>query len=216
MSALVEKAYTSLKQDLLDEKFPVDEIITEQMLVERYGVSRTPVREALIELSKVKIVEIYPQKGSAVALIDYDLVEESRFMRKVLECAVVELDCEMATPEDIRRLQENVRLQNFYLENYYPEALMDLDNQFHALIFEIAHKDQVYALMDNISIHFDRVRSMALSAVKNLKIVQDHENLVNAIARKDAAAATSLMELHLSRYKIDAKAIREKYPDYFR
>lgn len=174
------------------------------------------MREALIELSKVKIVEIYPQKGSAVSLIDYDLVEESRFMRNVLECAVVELDCALAGPEDIRRLQENVRLQNFYLENLYPETLMDLDNQFHALLFQIAHKGQVYALMENISIHFDRVRSMALSAVKNRKIVQDHENLVDAIARKDAGAAKNLMETHLSRYKIDAKAIREKYPDYFR
>ena len=209
-------AYNIMKEHLINCTYAPGSILNEAHLTAGLKLSRTPVREALIELSKVKIVEIYPQKGSAVALIDYDLVEESRFMRKVLECAVVELDCEMATPEDIRRLQENVRLQNFYLENYYPEALMDLDNQFHALIFEIAHKDQVYALMDNISIHFDRVRSMALSAVKNLKIVQDHENLVNAIARKDAAAATSLMELHLSRYKIDAKAIREKYPDYFR
>ena len=209
-------ALRTIKDNIIHLELAPGSMVSENELAAAMGLSRTPVREALIELSKVKIVKIYPQKGSAVALIDYDLVEESRFMRKVLECAVVELDCEMATPEDIRRLQENVRLQNFYLENYYPEALMDLDNQFHALIFEIAHKDQVYALMDNISIHFDRVRSMALSAVKNLKIVQDHENLVNAIARKDAAAATSLMELHLSRYKIDAKAIREKYPDYFR
>ena len=185
-------ALRTIKDNIIHLELAPGSMVSENELAAAMGLSRTPVREALIELSKVKIVEIYPQKGSAVALIDYDLVE------------------------DIRRLQENVRLQNFYLENYYPEALMDLDNQFHALIFEIARKDQVYALMDNISIHFDRVRSMALSAVKNLKIVQDHENLVNAIARKDAAAATSLMELHLSRYKIDAKAIREKYPDYFR
>ena len=69
--------------------------------------------------------------------------------------------------------------------------------------------------MSNISIHFDRVRSMALSSVKNLKIVQDHENIVSAIARRDAAQARDLMEQHLSRYKIDAAAIREKYPQYF-
>ena len=129
-------ALRTIKDNIIHLELAPGSMVSENELAAAMGLSRTPVREALIELSKVKIVEIYPQKGSAVALIDYDLVEESRFMRKVLECAVVELDCEMATPEDIRRLQENVRLQNFYLENYYPEALMDLDNQFHALIFE--------------------------------------------------------------------------------
>ena len=49
------------------------------------GLSRTPVREALIELAKVKIIETYPQRKSVVSLIDYDLVDESRFMRDVPE-----------------------------------------------------------------------------------------------------------------------------------
>ena len=179
------------------------------------GLYGRPVREALIELSKVKIVEIHPQKRSVVSLIDYDLVEESRFMRHLLECAVVQLDCEMASPEDTKRLQENVQLQNFYLDNFYTEQLLPLDNAFHGILFDIARKSQIFSLMSNISIHFDRVRSMALSSVKNLKIVQDHENIVSAIARRDAAQARDLMEQHLSRYKIDAAAIREKYPQYF-
>ena len=69
--------------------------------------------------------------------------------------------------------------------------------------------------MQNISIHFDRVRSIALSTVKDLKIVQDHEDITNAITRGNPAAAKELIELHLSRYKIDATAIRETYPQYF-
>ena len=85
--------------------------ISENELSAKLGLSRTPVREALIELSKVRIIEIQPQKRSVVALIDYDLVEESRFMRNVLECAVVDLVCEMAGPEDVERLRENIRLQ---------------------------------------------------------------------------------------------------------
>ena len=209
-------ALRNIKDNIIHLDLAPGSMVSENELAAEMGLSRTPVREALIELSKVKIVEIYPQKGSAVSLIDYSLVEESRFMRKVLECAVVELACEMSTPDDIRRLQENVRLQNFYLEDYSPDMLMDLDNQFHALLFEIAHKEQVYALMENISIHFDRVRSMALSAVKNLKIVQDHENLVEAIAQNNPEDARAQAEMHLSRYKIDAKAIWEKYPGYFK
>lgn len=189
--------------------------ISENELSAELGLSRTPVREALIELAKVKIVEIQPQKRSVVSLINYDLVEESRFMRNVLECAVVELDCALAAPEDVARLRENVRMQNFYLDSFYPENLMALDNEFHGLLFDIARKSQVFSLMQNICIHFDRVRSISLSAVKDLKIVQDHENICEAIASRDAAKARKLMEVHLSRYKIDAKAIREAYPQYF-
>ena len=209
-------ALRTIKDNIVKLQLAPGSQISENELAAEMGLSRTPVREALIELSKVKIVEVYPQKRSMVSLIDYELVEESRFMRYILECAVVELDCGLAAPEDIMRLRENVRLQNFYLDSYYPDNLMVLDNEFHGLLFSIARKPQVFALMQNISIHFDRVRCMSLSAVKDLRIVQDHEEIVEAIARKDPAAARELMELHLNRYKIDTAEMREKYPQYFK
>ncbi len=209
-------ALRTIKDNIIKLDLAPGSQISENELAAELGLSRTPVREALIELSKVKIIEIYPQKRSVVSLIDYDMVEESRFMRNVLECAVVELDCELASPDDIARLRESVRLQKFYLDSFYPNKLMALDNEFHGLIFGIARKAQVFTLMQNISIHFDRVRSMALSAVKDLKIVQDHEDIVNAIERGDPAEARRLMEFHLSRYKVDAAAIRAKYPQYFK
>lgn len=209
-------ALRTIKDNIIKLELAPGSPISENELAAELQLSRTPVREALIELSKVKIVEVYPQKRSIVSLIDYELVEESRFMRNILECAVAELDCELAGPEDIIRLQENVRLQKFYLDSFYTDNLMVLDNEFHGLLFSIARKTQVFSLMQNISIHFDRVRSMALSTVKDLKIVQDHEEIVDAIARKDPAAARELMEFHLNRYKIDAAEIRREYPQYFK
>lgn len=211
-----EYALRMLKENVIHLALAPGSQISENELSAEMGLSRTPVREALIELSKVKIIEIYPQKKSVVSLINYDMVEESRFMRNILECAVVELNCEMANPSDIDRLQENVRLQNFYLDNFAPEKLQALDDQFHGILFDIARKPRVYSLVQNFSIHFDRVRSMSLTSVKNLLIVQDHENITTAISRRDAAKARELMEMHLSRYKTDAAPIREKYPQYFK
>ena len=189
---------------------------SENELAVEMGLSRTPVREALIELSRVRIIETYPQRKSVVALIDNDLVEESRFMRNVLECAVVEQVCEKATEADIERLMVNVQLQNFYMDNFYPENLMALDNEFHDILFDIAKKSQVRFLMQSISMHFDRVRNLALSEVKSQKIVKDHEDLVIAIKNKDTKTARELMEKHLNRYKIDAVELRERYPEYFK
>ena len=211
-----EYALRIIKESIISLELPPGSQISESELAAEMGLSRTPVREALIELSKVKIVDIQPQKKSTIPLIDYEMVEESRFMRSLLECAVVELDCEMAVPADLDRLRENIRVQNLYLDDFYSAQLLTLDNEFHGMLFSIARKSQIFALMQNISIHFDRVRSMALSSVKNLKIVQDHVDLVDAIERRDPAAAKALMEKHLNRYRIDAAALRAEYPKYFK
>ncbi len=209
-------ALRNIKENIINLELAPGSQISENALAAEMGLSRTPVREALIELAKVEIVEIHPQRKSTVPLINYDLVEESRFMRNLLECAVVELVCDMAAPIDLERLNANIRLQNFYLDGYYTNELMALDNQFHGLLFEIAKKSRVFGLIQNISIHFDRVRAMALSSVKDLKVVQDHQDLVELIRRKDPKAARGLMEAHLNRYRIDAAAIREVYPQYFK
>ncbi len=211
-----EYALRMLKDNIIHLDLIPGSMLSENELSAEMSLSRTPVREALIELSKVKIVEIYPQKGSAVALIDYDIIEEARFMRNVLECAVVELACKSPSKEDLLKLQENVRLQEFYMENRTSERLLELDNEFHQMLFHMTGKDQVYQLMDSITIHFDRIRSMSLEAVKELKLVSDHQAIVEAIIAQDSNKAKTLMEKHLSRYKIDEKALREKYPGYFK
>lgn len=211
-----EYALRTIKENIISLELPPGSQISENELAAEMGLSRTPVREALMELAKVKIVDIQPQKKSTIPLIDYDMVEESRFMRDLLECAVAELNCEMASPADLERLRENIRLQSLYLDGYYTGPLVELDNSFHGMLFGIAKKSQVFGLIQNISIHFDRVRTLALSSVKAGKIVQDHQDIVDAIARKDAPAARSLMEKHLSRYDIDAAALRTAYPQYFK
>ena len=209
-------ALRTIKENIISLELAPGSQVSESELAAEMGLSRTPVREALIELSRVKIIDIQPQKKSTIPLIDYEMVDESRFMRNLLECAVVELDCEMAAPGDLDRLRENIRLQNLYLDDFYSTQLLTLDNEFHGMLFSIAKKSQVYALMQNISIHFDRVRSLALSSVKNLKIVQDHTDLVDAIERRDPAAARELMEKLLNRYNIDAAALRADYPQFFK
>lgn len=209
-------ALRTIRDNIIALRLEPGSQISENELATEMNLSRTPVREALIELSKVKIIEIYPQRKSVVSLIDYELVEESRFMRNLLECAVAKLDCQMAEPHDLLRLRDNLQLQKFYLNSYYPGNLLKLDNEFHGILFDIARKSQVYSLIQSISIHFDRVRSMALATVKNQRIVEDHEELIRIIGEGNAEEAGKLMEEHLNRYKIDAAEIRAAYPQYFK
>lgn len=208
-------ALRMIKDNIIRLELSPGSLISENELAAEMGLSRTPVREALIELSKVKIIEVHPQKRSVVAPIDCDLVEEARFMRHILECEVVKLVCDMATPEDIEALRENVNLQKFYLENNY-ESLMNLDNNFHAKLYSIAKKTQIYDMMRNLSIHFDRVKHIALVSVTNSKIVADHEALLALIEARDKEGASVLIKKHLERYAIDTEVVREAYPQYFK
>ena len=189
--------------------------ISENELSAVLGISRTPIREALAELSKVRLVEVIPQKKTTVTLIDYRLVEEAWYMRYTLETALMDPVCLKRTEKDLAALEENIVLQELYLENGSKEKLMEKDDAFHRCFFEITGKMEIYQLMQNLMIHFDRVRNMSIGTVRDLKIVKDHRAILDAIRDSDAAAAKRLLAAHLTRYRVDASAIQAKYPDYF-
>ena len=210
-----EYALRVIKENIINLELAPGSQISENELAEAMGISRTPVREALIILSKAKIVEIVPQKRSIVTLVDDNLIEESRFLRYVMDTAVIELVCEKRTEADILVLEQNVRLQRFFLENDQRENVMRLDDELHRMFYEIAKTVELHDLMENILIHFDRARKMALYSVSDEKIVKEHEAMIGAIKARDKETAKQLMQKHLSRYKLDIREIREKYPEYF-
>ena len=204
-----------IKDNIINLELAPESLISEAELAADLGLSRTPVREALLELDKVRIIQIFPQKRSQVAPIDYQLVEEACFMREALERAMLQLLCGIRGAIDFSALEENVRLQYFHLDRKDFRTLMQLDDRFHAILFELAQKSQVYRLIQDLTIHFDRVRWMALESVKELKIVQDHERILEAVKARDGQMADLLIQKHLGRYKFDAADIRKKFPQYF-
>jgi DNA-binding GntR family transcriptional regulator len=211
-----EYVYRTIKANIVSLDLPPGTMVSETELSVELGVSRTPVREALIELNRSNLVEIYPQRGSFISLIDSELVDEARFLRLVLEKAMVELVCDSATQEMLSGLEENLRLQEFYLENTSPEKILELDNEFHKLLFLICKKEYSYKMLETMSVHFDRVRSLSISAIRDKKIVSDHKELIDAIKSKDKEMAKTIITKHLTRYKIDEEALKKEYPQYFK
>ena len=193
-------------------------MVSENELSAQMGLSRTPVREALMDLAKYRVVDVLPQRGSRIALIDYALVEEARFAREVLEVAILDLVCSLATPADIAQLRQNVRLQTLVQEPDMGQAqsMMELDDAFHQMLFRIAQKENTYNMLRSMTIHFDRVRSMALSVVKDSRIIADHQAICEAIAARDAQKAREIVIEHLRRVKVDEESIRRAYPQYIK
>lgn len=207
-----------VKENIIALTLRPGEMVSENELAAQLGFSRTPIREALQELSKLQLVEILPQRGSRVCLIDYALVEESRFIRLVIERAIVQIACEQITPPKLHALRENLRAQSFCLAGEQPskEAFMQLDNAFHRLLFQSAQKENSYDLLSGMMLHFDRVRTLALGISKDSRILTDHQRLVEAIALGDKTRADELITAHLSRYEVDKAAILASYPQYLK
>lgn len=204
-------ALRAIQEGILRLELAPGSMVSENELAMRLGLSRTPVREALMELSKVRLVDVYPQRGSAIALIDYDLVEEACFMRRVLECAVVELACQNGTLEHKVEMEDNLLLQERCLADGRSETLLQLDNDLHRLFFRMARREHVWELLSGFTVHFDRVRGMSMLTA-NERNVADHRMIVQAVIDGDAAAARRLTESHLSRYKVDEQSLRQRYP----
>ncbi len=212
-----EYALRNLKENIIHLELEPGSKISENEIASLLGLSRTPVREALIELSKVSIVEIYPQKGSNIALIDYTQVEEAHFMRQVLESAAVKLCCEQATKKDVEALRENVKLQEFHLQNNSDNSeLLKLDNLFHQLIFDIVKKPQVHTLIRNFSIHLDRMRCITLKDISAQRVVDDHKKILEAVENKDCTAAQNIMQQHISNYKTVEAVAAQRFPNFFK
>lgn len=205
-----------LKENIVDLELAPGSQISENELSAALGISRTPVREALADLEKVKLVEIVPQKKTSIALIDYDLVEEASFMRCTLETAVIDQVCCMRTEQDLMRFEQNLAAQRIAFRGGDLEEVMRRDNEFHRFFFEITRKPEIWQLMQNLQVHFDRVRNLSLSTITDEAIISEHEAIFESIKNHDAVQAKGQLSAHLSRYRIDANVIKSSYPQYFK
>lgn len=206
-----------LTENIIDMQLPPGSLVSENDISVKLNVSRTPVREAIIELSKQELIDVYPQRGSYVSKLDYELIEETRFMRLVLEKSVLELACEQGIPEEtLLKLRQNVNMAKYYLENSQRDQLLAMDNEFHKLIFESVNKTRIYQILKLQMIHFDRLRSLTMQSIKDIKIVEDHENILYALERKDSELACMMITRHLGRHQIEKEELIQAHPDYFK
>ena len=96
------------------------------------------------------------------------------------------------------------------------QSMMELDDAFHQMLFRIARKENTSSMLCSMTIHFDRVRSLALGVVRDSKIIADHQAICEAVAARDAQRARKIMTEHLGRVKVDEATIRRAYPQYIK
>lgn len=209
-------AFRTIKENIITLELAPGSLVSEKELAQQLNLSRTPIREALIDLAKVGIVEVLPQRGSRISFIDYQMVDEAQFVRNALELAVCKKLCAQADLEGLSPLLESIQAQERCIASGELQEFFSQDDHFHALLFQIGNLPHAHDLIDRFLVHFDRVRNLALRVAEPTQLLQDHKNLIFALLAHDEALVGQLVETHLSRYRVDESAIRRQYPDYLK
>lgn len=213
-------AYRVILDNIINLELAPGDAVSENELSQILQISRTPVREALIEMGRLELVEILPQRGSFVTKIDYSLIEESKFLRLSLENSVLRLACNEGISEHaMHLLNENMSKQKAFEETDYEfNYIMELDNDFHRLLFEAVGKERIYRIVRSQMVHFDRLRTLSfqtLKTEKSARTIKDHENILYALQKRDAELAEMVMTRHLTRHQFEREELYDYHPDYF-
>ncbi|MHA7965930.1 GntR family transcriptional regulator [Paenibacillus sp. CAU 1782] len=211
-----DEVYRALRDDILSLKLPPGTPLSENEASQRFEVSRTPVRESLMKLAQEGLVQVLPQRGTFVSLIDTSLVEEARFMREHLECAVVELACSAFDDTIFRELLSNLDRQRDSIQALDLDGMFQLDQEFHELLFRGVGKSHTWGALGQLTVHLNRSRRLRLADDHNWgHLYEQHRQMAEAIRSKDSSNARELMKNHLNLNVADQALLKEKYPHYF-
>ncbi len=207
-------AYRVLLENIVHLRLPPGTFVTELELAKVLRASRTPIREALIQLSNEGFVVMTSQKGSRISLIDEKKVEEDRFTRMCLEHRVVGLACEQMTDEWIIRLRSICDMQAFALRAQDGQRFFELDEEFHQGIFASCGKERIWGVIKKFSAHLVRARRLNINSgfpVEWELVVEQHAAIVDALQRRDRVLAAQAVEIHLGPPGWDVSALKENF-----
>jgi len=206
----------ALRQAIVTMQLAPGTMLSEQDLAQRFGVSRSPVREALIKLSEAGLVRVLPQRGTQVVKISKAAVEDGRFIRVAVESAVVREAALKATPMMIAELNASLTRQRRAQRSASTEEFLALDEEFHRLLAETAGRPSAWRMIEDIKPQMDRVRFLDMTkALPRHAVLKQHVVIVDAIKAKDPAAAEQAMHEHLSEILRSLPELAAQYPDLF-
>lgn len=187
------------------------EALSEKELSLQLGVSRTPVREALIRLADEGLVDILPQRGSFVAPIRLRDVEEAQFIRESLEVAVARRLAGHCSARFLSELKLNLARQESAVAERNRDLFLELDEAFHRGLCEEAGLSKSWRVIQSVKLQMDRIRYLSLPEPGHLDVLlAQHRQITDAIECGQAEEAGRHMSAHLKEVLGSANLLRQK------
>ncbi len=190
--------------------------LRDPVLCERFGTSRTPVREALIRLGEEGLVDILPQSGTFVSRIPVDAIPEAVLVRQALEGVTVEGAASRGGDGAAAALDAAIDAQRSLAARGDTRGFHDADEAFHEAIALLAGHPNIWRLLRQVKMQLDRARRLTLPALGRMgQVIAEHALIRDAVAAGDAAGARTAMTAHLGIVVPDVARLRGLHPDYF-
>jgi DNA-binding GntR family transcriptional regulator len=194
----VKEAIVSyLRLAIVSGELKPGDTLHESSLSRQFGASRSPIREALVQLEQEGLVETFPKKGSVVTRIDRSQLRQALFIRTVLECSNIEMLAENITSDQLDRMHQNLQRQkaNLLSDNYFESyAAMD---EFHYLLCDFNHLPRIWELIRKDKIPLDRLHSLNKPHNPRMVILySQHIGIVRALEARDSQLCSDLIKAH--------------------
>lgn len=199
--SLKDRAYRTIRQNIISCAFPPGCLLNEKDLVEKIGVSRTPIREALSLLAQEQMVTIVPQRGSFVSEITPKTINDVFQVREMLEPLLVR----MVTPlvEERELVEFCKRFTTTAPDDY--EAAMAADKEFHYFIVKASNNLYLINLMDNLYAQNERIRWVTMRLPQRMgQTTGEHLAIIDAMLLRSETKAAEAMRRHMMRARRSA------------
>lgn len=186
-------------------------------LSKELGISRTPIQRASTQLAENGLLEILPQRGSYVSLINTKKVSESFYMRNLLEQAAIYKVCGLKDRTTVvSLLEQNIYDQQKALDTGHYEASFKFDEAFHHIIYQAADMLYIEQSMMQFSLDQNRLRQLRILAnILAYPTLKQLQEVVYSVRDGNGDAASFNIYTNLSLFAEDIVEIHAKYPDYF-
>ena len=196
------RVFNALENAILDGEYAEGDSLNEIKLSQELGVSRTPVREALMQLELEGLVENIPNKGAVVVGISEKDIEDIYAIRIRIEGFASRLSAEKINEDELKALEKIVDLQEFYLTKNDVEQIWRLDSDFHKIIYDSSRSRPLRSTLSSFHNYIKRARDISVKVEGRAeKSVAEHRAILEAIRSGNGALAEQLTAEHIANAK---------------
>ena len=212
------QVFEALREAIVSVQLEPGTVLQRTELADHFGLSQTPIRDALQRLGEENLVDIFAQHATVVSRIDVAAALEAHFLRRAIELEALRTVCDL--PGDLHsalmtRLRSHLSSQQRALQPLDVSLLAQADQAFHREMYQAADVTSLWSLVRKQSGHVDRLRHLNLPAEgKAEAIVKDHGAILEALERRDPAAAEAALRQHLAGTLSFVQDIQARYPDW--
>lgn len=197
-AALTDWAYAMIKEEILNLRAQPGLQLHIEKLSKQMGISRTPIREALLRLQTDGLILVYPRVGFFVADLTTDDLCELLEVREWLESNATAKLATIITEDDLAALDELMSKTAQAVEDEDSEKFLELEEAFHSMIIKLCGNKHLIGVMQGLYNLIRRERVLSVRSMENIKwSLIEHQRVVSTLHERNAERASAMMAEHI-------------------